>query len=70
MCGARAVHGGELDELGSLLETLRRDDESVTASANTRRNIPDPDALVLRDVDEEEQDEALKLALSLSMQDK
>ena len=60
--------GGELDELGNLLEALGHDDKSVISSANNGR-LSDTDALVLKDVDEEAQDEDFKLALALSMED-
>ncbi len=72
---SRRVHDGALDELGSLLETLGHRDESTATTtatsattASTSRRHHDPDALVLSDVHEEE--EALRLALALSVQDK
>ena len=70
--GGRDYMGG-LDELGVLLERLGHGANSTTTTATpatTTTAALDPHALVLRDVEGEEEDEALKLALALSMQDK
>ena len=64
---------GGLDELGVLLERLGHGANPTNTTATTAITTTaarDPHALVLRDVEGEEEDEALKLALALSMQDK